>query len=167
MENRIFKPLCLSFVLLMAIGCASSDKAGQNEKSRDRSTNVVTVDEQSISLADYLSRISSINIQGSGDNISVTIRGLQTVSGSNQPLFIVNNQQVGRNFSVVNSIVDVNDIDYIEVIKGSEAGTRYGLRGSSGVIIIRTKSSKSNKGTTVEELLKKFEDDTAKGNGQI
>ncbi len=78
------------------------------------------------------------------------------MSGSNRPLFVVNKQQVGRNYSVVNSIVDVNDIEHIEVLKGSEAGSRYGLRGSNGVIIIKTKTSESDKKARIEEILKKY-----------
>lgn len=166
MKLPIFTPaVYLTLILLIALGCASSDKA---VKTDNNSNSVVSVDQQSVSLTDYLRRISSINIQGSGDNASVTIRGVQSISGNNQPLFIINNQQAGRNFSVINSIVDVNDINHIEVIKGSEAGSRYGLRGGSGVIIIKTKSLKTNKGTTAEELLKKFNNkDTTKGNRQI
>jgi TonB-dependent SusC/RagA subfamily outer membrane receptor len=149
----------------MVLGCTSTEKAVNTGETNRSTQSVLSVDQQSISLADYLRRISSINVQGSGDNTSVTIRGVQSISGSNQPLFIINNQQVGRNFSVVNASVDVNDIDHIQVIKGSEAGSRYGLRGGSGVIIIKTKSSKTSKGTTVEELLKKFDRDSTEANG--
>ncbi|MDX1587029.1 MAG: hypothetical protein R3222_09800, partial [Balneolaceae bacterium] len=58
--------------------------------------------------------------------------------------------------SVVNAIVDVNDIEHIEVLKGSEAGSQYGLRGSNGVIIIKTKTSESDKRARIEEILKKY-----------
>lgn len=166
MKIRILKPaIYLTLIFLMVLGCTSTEKAVKTGETNRSTQSVLSVDQQSISLADYLRRISSINVQGSGDNTSVTIRGVQSISGSNQPLFIINNQQVGRNFSVVNASVDVNDIDHIEVIKGSEAGSRYGLRGGSGVIIIKTKSSKTSKGTTVEELLKKFDRDSTEANG--
>jgi TonB-dependent SusC/RagA subfamily outer membrane receptor len=166
MKIRILKPaIYLTLIFLMVLGCTSTEKAVKTGETNRSTQSVLSVDQQSISLADYLRRISSINVQGSGDNTSVTIRGVQSISGSNQPLFIINNQQVGRNFSVVNASVDVNDIDHIQVIKGSEAGSRYGLRGGSGVIIIKTKSSKTSKGTTVEELLKKFDRDSTEANG--
>lgn len=166
MKIRILKPaIYLTLIFLMVLGCTSTEKAVKTGETNRSTQSVLSVDQQSISLADYLRRISSINVQGSGDNTSVTIRGVQSISGSNQPLFIINNQQVGRNFSVVNASVDVNDIDHVEVIKGSEAGSRYGLRGGSGVIIIKTKSSKTSKGTTVEELLKKFDRDSTEANG--
>lgn len=136
-------------------GCASSGETAQNSEQGDSNT-VVNVDNNAITLADYLSRVPGVYIQGSGDNISITIRGSQSISGSNRPLFVVNRQQVGRNYSVVNAIVDVNDIENIEVLKGSEAGSRYGLRGSNGVIIIKTKTSESDNKARIEELLKKY-----------
>ena len=78
-------------------------------------------------------------------------------------MFVVNKQQVGRNYTVVNSIVDVNDIEHIEVLKASEAGSRYGLRASNGVIIIKTKTSESDKQARIEEILKKYGKDENTG----
>lgn len=149
--NLIALPL---LAMLLVQGCATSDKTGREDGNQSGSA--ISVEDQSISLADYLSREPGVYIQGTGGNVSVFIRGSQSVSGTNQPLFVINGQQVGRDYSVVSSIVDVNDIESIEVLKGSEAGSRFGLRGSNGVIIIRTKSSENAKGTSVEELLKKY-----------
>lgn len=137
-------------------GCASSGETAQTSGDVDSKSVLLNVENNSISLADYLSRLPGVYIQGSGDNVSVNIRGSQSISGTNEPLFVVNKQQVGRNYSVVNAIVDVNDIEHIEVLKGSEAGSRYGLRGSNGVIIIKTKTSESDKKARIEELLKKY-----------
>lgn len=71
----------------------------------------------------------------------VFIRGSQSVNNSNQPLFVVDGSRVGRTFSQVESFVNVNDIDNIEVLKGNEASSRYGMAGSNGVVIIRTKKN--------------------------
>lgn len=155
MKKRILNIIALPLLaMLLVSSCATSDKAGGEASSQSGSA--ISVEDQSVSLADYLSREPGVYIQGSGGNVSVFIRGSQSVSGTNQPLFVINGQQVGRDYSVVSSIVDVNDIESIEVLKGSEAGSRFGMRGSNGVIIIRTKSSDSDKGTSVEELLKKY-----------
>lgn len=144
-------------------GCASSGNSAQKNSGEAGSESVMTVGDNSISLSDYLSRMPGVYVQGSGDNISINIRGSQSISGSNQPLFVVNKQQVGRSYSVVNSIVDVNDIEHIEVLKGSEAGSRFGLRGSNGVIIIKTKTSESDKKARIEEILKKYGKDGQSG----
>jgi len=153
----------IAFSVCLLQGCASSGKTAQKDSGKATSESVVSVDDNSVTLADYLSRLPGVYIQGSGDNISITIRGSQTVSGTNQPLFVINKQQVGRNYSVVNSIVDVNDIEHIEVLKGSEAGSRYGLRGSNGVIIIKTKTSESDKKARIEEILKRYGKDGQTG----
>ena len=137
-------------------GCASSGETARNEGGENDARSVLQVDNNSITLAEYLSRVPGVYVQGSGNNVSINIRGSQSISGPNQPLFVVNKQQVGRNYSVVNAIVDVNDIEHIEVLKGSEAGSQYGLRGSNGVIIIKTKTSESDKRARIEEILKKY-----------
>ncbi|NGP77975.1 TonB-dependent receptor plug domain-containing protein [Balneolaceae bacterium YR4-1] len=156
MAKQNLKPAAVLVLLLSLFqGCASSEKTAQSSEQPD-SKSVVTVNDNAITLADYLSRVPGVYIQGSGDNISINIRGSQSISGTNRPLFVVNRQQVGRSYSVVNAIVDVNDIENIEVLKGSEAGSRYGLRGSNGVIIIKTKTSESDKKARIEELLKKY-----------
>lgn len=153
MLKKIFKPVAILALSVFFIqGCASSEETVRESDSDSK----ISVGNSSITLADYLSRLPGVNIQGSGDNISINIRGSQSISGTNQPLFVINKQQVGRNYSVVNSIVDVNDIESIEVLKGSEAGSRFGLRGSNGVIIIKTKTSESEKKARIEELLKKY-----------
>lgn len=151
MENkalRLVVLLAISFLFIQ--GCASSEHTARESDSDTK----ISVDNNSITLADYLSRLPGVYVQGSGNNVSINIRGSQSISGTNQPLFVINKQQVGRNYSVVNSIVDVNDIESIEVLKGSEAGSRYGLRGSNGVIIIKTKTSESDKKARIEKLLK-------------
>lgn len=150
---KLIAVLALTFLLFQ--GCASSGKSTQSGGQADSKT-VLNVENNSITLADHLSRLPGVYVQGSGDNVSINIRGTQSISGTNQPLFVVNRQQVGRSYSVVNAIVDVNDIESIEVLKGSEAGSRFGLRGSNGVIIIKTKTSESDKKARIEELLKKY-----------
>jgi TonB-dependent SusC/RagA subfamily outer membrane receptor len=82
-------------------------------------------------IYDYLrARVSGVNV--SSDNI-VTIRGTGSFNGSTQPLFILNG-------SPVSGIQDLNpfDVKTVTVLKGPEAAY-YGVRGSNGVIIIKTK----------------------------
>lgn len=41
--------------------------------------------------------------------------------------------------------VDVADVDYIAVIRSPAATVKYGMRGSGGVIVVRTKSTRRKK----------------------
>ncbi|WP_304064417.1 SusC/RagA family TonB-linked outer membrane protein [Pedobacter glucosidilyticus] len=92
---------------------------------------------------------------GAGANI--TLRGVSSINGASQPLFIidgipVNNDNYGAlndeaSFSPLNDI-NPSDIESIEVLKDGATASIYGSRASNGVIIITTK-----KGTTVKPVI--------------
>lgn len=93
----------------------------------------------------------------SGSGTSVIIRGMNSFSGSNQPLFIVDgvpfasdtNAQGdfvdGNNGSSRFLDIDPNNIESVSVLKGLAAATLYGTQGRNGVILITTKSGGSGK----------------------
>ena len=94
---------------------------------------------------------STGGISGSGTNI--TIRGYSSVTGSNQPLFVVDgvpfnsstNQQTGfttggQTTSSRMLDLDPNNIESVSVLKGLSATVLYGDQGRNGVILITTKS---------------------------
>jgi TonB-linked SusC/RagA family outer membrane protein len=87
----------------------------------------------------------------------VTIRGSTSLSGSNQPLYVVDGipiasgkaygELVGEGTNPSNRILDLNpdDIESINVLKGATASALYGLRASNGVVVITTKSGEAAK----------------------
>ena len=66
---------------------------------------------------------------------SIRIRGVATVNGSADPLYVVDGVVVGTNSSFLNP----NDIESIEILKDASATAIYGSRGANGVILITTK----------------------------
>src|SRR3954468_3712798 len=96
-----------------------------------------------------------------GAGASVQIRGAASLTGTNQPLFVVDgqpidNQTVSTAFLAVNGgslgdrqggiatpnrAADINpaDVENIEILKGSAASAIYGARAANGVILITTK----------------------------
>ncbi|MBF8296045.1 MAG: SusC/RagA family TonB-linked outer rane protein [Bacteroidetes bacterium] len=84
-----------------------------------------------------------------GGGVSVRLRGTSTISGSAEPLYIIDgtivdnssNEIVNLGGYVGNRIADLNpnDIDRIEVVKGAAAAALYGSRANNGVIQIFTK----------------------------
>lgn len=88
----------------------------------------------------------------SGSGTSIIIRGFNTFSQGNQPLFVVDgvpfssetNSQgsfvVGNNGSSRFLDIDPNNIESVNVLKGLAAATLYGTQGRNGVILITTKS---------------------------
>ncbi len=78
-----------------------------------------------------------------GASANVTIRGGSSITQSSDPLYIVDGFQLDNALNVINP----NDIESIDVLKGASAIAIYGARGSNGIIVIKTKSGK--KGRTV------------------
>jgi TonB-linked SusC/RagA family outer membrane protein len=85
---------------------------------------------------------------GAGSNI--LIRGNSSISGENQPLFVVDGIPINNSFrstsrssgvDVANRALDINpaDIESITVLKGPAATALYGLQAGSGAVIITTK----------------------------
>ncbi len=125
-------------------------KKEKKKKKAHRSTNgdeaaiggsstVVETKETNLSLADYLRRVPGVQVSGSGQSTKVLIRGASTSTGSTEPLFIIDRTPIGNNYGQVASMVDVNNIRRVEVLKDAASTSFYGMRGSNGVIIIRTK----------------------------
>ena len=105
-----------------------------------------------------------------GASAGIVLRGFNTISGTNQPLFVVDgiildnqtlnsNSQSGsgiglasdgnnRNNDNTNRIADLNpnDIENVTVLKGPEATALYGSQASSGAIVITTKKAKGTNG---------------------
>ena len=85
-----------------------------------------------------------------GGGISVNIRGISSINGNTQPLYVVDGVQLQGsevNFgpqSSSNSIAGINtsDIDNIEILQGPSATAIYGSRATNGVILITTKRGK-------------------------
>jgi len=94
----------------------------------------------------------------SGSGTSIVIRGFNSFSQGNQPLFIVDgipfssetNSQGsfvdGNNGSSRFLDIDPNNIESVSVLKGLAAATLYGTQGRNGVILITTKSGSSASG---------------------
>lgn len=87
-------------------------------------------------------------VQGSGQpgsGTSVVLRGATSITGSNQPLYIVDGVILGAS----NVDVEALDIESVEVIKGAAAASMYGSRAANGVINIQTKRGRNlSDGTT-------------------
>jgi len=100
-----------------------------------------------------------------GGSTNVVIRGNASLTGNNQALFVIdgvpvsnNNsnsrsqEQTGNGFDYGNAASDINpeDIESVNVLKGSAASALYGSRAANGVIMITTKKgSRKAKGYSI------------------
>ncbi len=80
-------------------------------------------------------RVAGVQVTGNGFNTSVQIRGITSLTGSSEPLFVLDGMQTEKEtiFSI-----PVSDVDYVDVLKGPSAAI-YGSRGAGGVIVVMTK----------------------------
>ncbi|WP_282134840.1 SusC/RagA family TonB-linked outer membrane protein [Seonamhaeicola maritimus] len=69
-----------------------------------------------------------------GAGIKVRVRGVNSVTGNNDPLVVIDGV-LGGDLSTLNP----NDIASLDVLKDASATAIYGVRGSNGVILVSTK----------------------------
>lgn len=122
--------ICIITIGLFA-SCASTRSAQDIKTPSELSTTY-------LELADYLRRVPGLLVTKRGTNYSVLVRGISSISGSNEPLYVIDRNQVGS-YDQAASMVDPNDIARVEVLKDVASTTAYGMRGANGVIIIHTK----------------------------
>lgn len=85
--------------------------------------------------------------QTSGDprgGFKIRVRGANSISGSNNPLYVVDGIITGDIVSL-----NLDDIESMEILKDASATAIYGSRGAAGVVLITTKRGQSGK-TRVE-----------------
>ena len=98
-----------------------------------------------------------------GASNSVIIRGISSLSGSNQPLYVIDgvpmtNSAVyssdglnnGYDFGNGANAVNPDDVENMTILKGAAATALYGSRAANGVILITTKSGKKQNGIGIE-----------------
>ncbi|MET3732237.1 SusC/RagA family TonB-linked outer membrane protein [Moheibacter stercoris] len=90
-----------------------------------------------------------------GSSNMVLIRGVSSLTGSPNPLYVIDGVVVGKgadNAAMMESwnplaALDPNAIESVSVLKDASATALYGARGANGVIIVKTKQGKFNQKT--------------------
>ena len=75
-----------------------------------------------------------------GDTPKINIRGIRSLQGDNQPLYVVDGLFVD-NIDFLNS----NDIQDFTILKDASASAIYGVKAANGVVVITTKGGSYNK----------------------
>ncbi|QGK74294.1 SusC/RagA family TonB-linked outer membrane protein [Flavobacterium sp. SLB02] len=151
----------LSEVVVTALGITKEKKSlgyttqalKGKELSDTKETNFLN------SLSGKLAGVRITNSQGDMGSSRIIIRGETSISGNNQPLFVVDgipvdNSQLNsaggaaasRDFRNAVSDLNPNDIETLTVLKGPNAAALYGSRAAHGVVLITTKSGRSQQG---------------------
>lgn len=143
-----------------ALGYAVSDLGGEEMvKARGGLNNPVNALQGKVAGLQISSGSGSM-----GGSSKILIRGVNSISGNNQPLFVIDGVPVegtdfnstetargGGGYDYGNLVQDINpdDIENISVLKGAAASALYGSRANNGVIMITTKKGEKNAGLGV------------------
>ena len=73
-----------------------------------------------------------------GAGTAIRVRGGNSITGSNEPLWVIDGIIVGTNFNLNN--INANDVQSIEILKDASSIAIYGSRGANGVVLVTTKS---------------------------
>ncbi len=115
-------------------------------KSREVTSSIVSVNSEEFNRGNVndptqllQGKVAGLQIARAGSNpnqpFAIRLRGLSTLGQNAEPLVVIDGV-IGGSLD----ILDPNDIESIEVLKDASAAAIYGTRGSSGVIIVTTKS---------------------------
>lgn len=89
-------------------------------------------------MYDVLSAIGGITLKQGSFGVEVSVRGSQSITNTNEPLFVLNGVPAGRSFGYISQINPVR-IEKITVQRSLAATNRWGSEGNSGAILIVTK----------------------------
>lgn len=123
-------------------------------KKSDLTGSVSSVSAKDLAATPAMNALQALQGRAAGLNIvtasgapgaaaNVTIRGGASITQGTEPLYIVDGFQLDNALNIINP----NDIESIDVLKGASAIAIYGARGSNGIIVIKTKGGK--KGRTI------------------
>lgn len=152
-------PLALEEAVVTALGITKS------EKSLGFAATTVKNEELTASRSDNAmnalsGKVAGLQISGSsttaGSAQSVIIRGISSISGNNQPLYVIDGVPLATvnvtntyadqaNMSGGISSLNPDDIASMTILKGAAATALYGSRASGGVIVINTKGGSNYK----------------------
>ncbi len=140
---------------------------GITRESKSLGYSATAVDGDELSESSERSMLNALQGKVAGVNISsasgapgastrILLRGITSLSGSNQPLFVIDGVPVLNNTSGSTSInggsdfgnkindISPEDVASVSILKGASGTALYGSRAANGVIIITTKKGQFN-----------------------
>lgn len=150
----------LGEVVVTALGIKRDKKALGYSTQEIKTSSFV--ENHSESVANMLQgKLAGVQISQSGTGIGgstrIILRGTTSLSGNNEPLWVVDGMPIsdnsagqasqwgGADYSGAASQINPENIESISVLKGANAAALYGSKAQNGAIIVTTKKGKSGK----------------------
>lgn len=157
----------LDEVVVTALGIKRSAKALGFSATAVKGEDIAAARTNDI-MSSLQGKVAGLQISNSssdpGSSKSVIVRGVSSLSGNNQPLYVIDGVPLtntatfsdrfldkGFDFGNGASAVNPDDVESMTILKGAAATALYGSRAANGVILITTKSgAKQKKGLGIE-----------------
>jgi TonB-linked SusC/RagA family outer membrane protein len=162
----------LEGVVVTALGIKKDEKKLGYAVSKVTADEITKSGEQNLVQA-LAGKAAGVQVIGSGgtpgSSSKIIIRGLNTITGSTDPLIVVDGVPIDNstdqttagdnpfnaNLSGINNsnrALDINpsDVESVTILKGPAAAALYGARAGNGVIIYTTKKGKSQRGLGID-----------------
>ncbi len=157
--------LAIGEVVVTALGIKRSEKA-LGYAATTVNAEEITKTHSADMMSALAGKVAGVDISGTssspGSSNAVIIRGMSSLSGSNQPLYVVDGVPIINNasyrplapendyldyfydFGGGNQMINPNDVESVTILKGAAASALYGNRASNGVVLITTKEGVKN-----------------------
>lgn len=120
-------------------------------KKKDLTGSVVRIPQEVLEKSSYTDigkmiqgQVAGVEIlQGQGrpgDRVRIRIRGESSLQGDASPLIVIDDIPMPEDYDL--NMLNPNDVQNIDVLKGASAAAIYGSKGSAGVLMITTKSGR-------------------------
>ncbi len=157
----------LDEVLVTAVGVKRSEKSLGYAATSVKSKDIMATGDRS-ALNALQGKVAGVEVTSAsgapGSSTRVILRGFTSLSGSNQPLYVIdgvpmdnstiNNVSLNGGLDFGNRANDLNpnDIESMTILKGGSGTALYGSRAANGVILITTKNGAQSKGKAKVEV---------------
>lgn len=142
----------LNEVVVTALGITREQRAIGYSTQEVQGENLTYTKEQNV-IGSLAGKIAGVQVVGSsgasmGGTQKIKIRGVNSITGNDQPLIVVDGTPIsnsnfsgsaGVDFGNLGQDINPEDIESVNVLKGPAASALYGIRGQYGVIMITTK----------------------------
>jgi TonB-linked SusC/RagA family outer membrane protein len=142
-------------VVVTALGISRKERSLGYSTQMVKGDNLTLTKEQNV-IGSLSGKIAGVQVTGAsgasmGGTQKIKIRGVNSLSGGDQPLIVVDGTPISNanyagsdkaDFGNLAQDINPEDIESVNVLKGATASALYGIRGQYGVIMITTKKGK-------------------------
>jgi len=135
---------------ILVVGYRNAAKAKSNVAAQVVNAQTIETRPNASLVQTLQGQIAGLNITSNsgqpGANSEINLRGVSSINGNTEPLFIIDGTPVDEdNFRSINPA----EIESVTVLKDAGATAIYGNRGANGVIVMKTRSGKFNSGLKI------------------